>query len=207
METFRFFQHKAYIHLRTPRTKCPDDKVHLIDVPWGGVGSGFTLLIEALILELSKHMPINAVSKIVRETDTKIWRIIRKHEHNARAIEDYSHVTKVGVDETSSRKGHKYLSLFVDMDKAKVIYATEGKDSDTVKRFKEDLERYNGNARNVTNFSSDMSPAFIKGIEENFVSSITFDKFHVMKLVNVAVDETRKEEQKTNSDLKNSRFV
>ncbi|WP_307258707.1 transposase [Oikeobacillus pervagus] len=57
-------------------------------------------------------------------------------------------------------------------------------------------------------FSIDMSPAFIKGAEEQFPkASLTYDKFHVMKMINEAVDETRRKEQSSHPELKNSRYA
>lgn len=202
-----FFQYKAYLHVRTPRTICPEHKVHLIDVPWAG-GTGFTLLMEAMILELAKHMSVYQVAVQIKETDKKVWRVIQRHVNNARALENYENVTTVGVDETSFKKGHKYISVFVDMDKSKIIYVTEGKDSNTVKEFAKELEQQSGNTSNIENFSCDMSPAFKKGIDENFENAnITFDKFHVVKLVNEAVDKTRRDEQKENPLLFKTRYI
>lgn len=202
-----FFQFKTYLHVRTPRTICPEHKVHLIDVSWAG-GTGFTLLMEAMILELAKHMPVYQVAVQIKETDNKVWRVIQRHVNNARALENFENVTTVGVDETSFKKGHKYISVFVDMDKSKVIFVTEGKDSNTVKEFAKELEQQSGKTSNIENFSCDMSPAFKKGIDENFENAnITFDKFHVVKLVNEAVDKTRRDEQKENPLLFKTRYI
>jgi transposase len=202
-----FFQFKAFIHFRTPRITCPDHKTHIINVSWGRPGSGFTLLMEAMIIELAKYMPVSEIAHRIGENDTRVWRVIKKNVRNARAREDYSSVSSVGMDETSSKKGHKYISIFVNMDTKKVLFATEGKDSSTLTRFKEDLEQHSGVAHNVKNFSIDMSPAFIKGIEEDFEKSIiTFDKFHVIKIINEAVDKTRRAEQKDNDILKHTRY-
>lgn len=202
-----FFQYKAYLHLRTPRTKCPEHNVHLINVPWAG-GTGFTLLMEVMILELAKHMAISQIAVKINETDNKVWRVIRRHVNNARVLENYERVYTVGVDETSFKKGHKYISVFVDMDKSKIIFITEGKDANTVNEFSKEFEQLSGKNQNIENFSCDMSPAFKKGIEENFKNaSITYDKFHVVKLLNTAVDATRRDEQIENPLLKNSRYV
>lgn len=202
-----FFQYKAFLHVRTPRTICPEHNIHLIDVPWAG-GTGFTLLMEVMILELAKHMPVQEIASKMKETDNKIWRVIQRHVNNARVLENYESVDTIGVDETSFAKGHKYISVFVDMNKSKVIYVTEGKDSSTVQDFADEFKRQSGKPCKVENFSCDMSPAFKKGIQENFGNAnITFDKFHVVKLVNEAVDNTRRDEQKENPLLKNSRFL
>ena len=59
-----FFEHECYLICRTPRVKLPDGSVRLVSPPWAGVNSGFTLLFEALILELCRNMPVAYVSGI-----------------------------------------------------------------------------------------------------------------------------------------------
>ena len=126
----------------------------------------------------------------------------------ARSNEDFSEVKSVGVDETSRAKGHKYVSVFIDLDKSKVVHVCEGKDASTIESFKGDLEQHNGSSENINNFCCDMSPAFISGIENSFPhASITFDKFHVMKLMNEAIDKVRREEQSDNILLKKTRYL
>jgi len=180
----------------------------LIDVPWARRSTGFTLLMDALILLLAQNMPVSAAAEIIGEHDTRIWRVLSYYIPESRSKEDYSQVKIVGVDETSCAKFHKYVSLFVDLDNNKVLYVCEGKDASTIGSFKKDLEDHNGASKNIEMFCSDMSPAFISGIAEQFPgSSLTFDKFHVMKMVNEAVDQVRREEQHHNAELKNTRYM
>jgi transposase len=203
-----FFQYKAYIHFRTPRTNCPEDGIHLVNTPWASPGSGFTLLFEAFILQLAQCMAILQIADLVDEHDTRLWRIIQKHVEQARNVADYSDVRHVGVDETATKRGHNYVTLFVDMEQAKVIHATEGKDAATIKSFKDSLPHHHAQPSQITDICADMSPAFRKGIQENFpCARLTFDKFHVLKLVNEAVDQVRRQEQKGVSDLKSSRYL
>jgi transposase len=203
-----FFQYRAYIHCAVPRVTCQEHGVLQIDVPWSRPGSAFTLLLEAFIMELSKAMPINTLAKLIGEHDTRIWRVIKHYVEEARKKEDFSEITNVGIDETSSKRGHNYVSVFVNLDESRVIYATEGKDSKTVDSFKDDFKEHNGEPEKVENICCDMSQAFIKGAEENFSNAfITFDKFHVMKKVNEAVDEVRRQEQAQNEFLKKSRYI
>ncbi len=126
----------------------------------------------------------------------------------ARFNEDFSKVKSIGVDETSRAKGHKYVSVFIDLDASRVIHACEGRDASTIESFKDDLEIHKGSSKNIENFCCDMSPAFISGIDDNFPNaSITFDKFHVMKMMNEAVDKVRRQEQSNNELLKKTRYV
>ncbi len=84
----------------------------------------------------------------------------------------------------------------------------EGQSHDVLKTFKEDWMIHGGHPYLVKELSIDLSPAFIKGAKEQFPqASVTFDKFHVMKLVNEAVDETRRQEQRDVPALKKTRYL
>ncbi len=83
------------------------------------------------------------------------------------------------------------------MDESKAIFATPSKRVETLGAFKEDLEAHGGRAENLKDVCCDMSPAFISGIENTFKNTaITFDKFHVVKTLNTAVDVVRRQEKK-----------
>ena len=140
--------------------------------------------------------------------DNKLWRMMNYYTEAARQFEDYSGVKRVGIDETSKTKGHDYVTLFVDLEESKTIFVAEGKGSETLEEFKKDLTEHGGKSENITDASIDMSPAFIKGVEENFLNAeITFDKFHIMKIINKAVDEVRKTETKEQDILCGQKYL
>lgn len=203
-----FFEYKTYIHCRVPRVKCGDCGVHLIEVPWARKQSGFTFLMDAIVLTLAQSMPISKVAKMLDEHDTRVWRVIIYYVKKSRAKEDFSDVSIIGLDETSFKKGHKYITIVADIESSKVIFVCEGKDSSTLTKFNEDLENHGGKPTMIKSVSCDMSPAFINGISSEFPGAkITFDKFHVTKMMNEAVDEVRKQEQSTVKELKNSKYL
>jgi transposase len=203
-----FFQHVTYLHVRTPRVECPDCGVKQVPVPWARETSGFTLLFEAFIMAMAKEMPVKAIARLVGEHDTRIWRVLHHYVEEARSEQDYSSVCMVGMDETSSKRGHNYITVFVDMDKRRVLFATPGKDATTLAAFKDDLEAHRGDAGNIKQACCDMSAAYIRGIEDTFENAaITFDKFHILKIINEAVDEVRRMEQKTRPELTKTRFA
>jgi transposase len=203
-----FFEHDAYLTARVPRVKCKQCGIHRVNVPWARKGSGFTLLFEAMVMTLAKNMAVKTIATFVGEQDTRLWRIIHHYVDKGRAEADFSKVKMVGLDETSCKRGHDYISLFVDTEVPRILFATEGKDASTVKRFKDDLVVHGGDPKNIEQMCSDMSPAFIKGVKKQFPDTkLTFDKFHIMKVVNNAVDEVRREEQKDRPELKRSRYV
>jgi transposase len=204
-----FFQHEAYLTARVARVDCPKCGVLLIDnIPWARRDSGFTLLFEAMIMTLVKSMPVKTVAAFVDEHDTRIWRILHHYVDQGRNVADHAGVKHVGVDETSSKRGHNYVTLFTDFDEARILFATEGKDASTVKRFHEDLIVHNGDPEKIAEICSDMSPAFIKGVAQYFPAAhLTFDKFHIMKILNEAVDEVRRQEQKDRPELLRTRYI
>jgi transposase len=203
-----FFQHEVYLTARVARIDCDKCGTHLVDVPWARPGSGFTLLFEAMIMVLAKAMPVKTIAAFVNEHDTRLWRILHHYVGEARKAADHSQVKHVGMDETSRRRGHNYVSLFVDLDETRVLFATDGKDASTVDRFKQDLIEHGGDPRAIEEMCCDMSPAFISGVEKQFPEAhITFDKFHVLKILNEAVDQVRREEAKDRPELKGSRYI
>ena len=207
-----FFEHECYLHCRTPRIQTDEGATKLIMPPWSGVMNGFTLLFEALIMNLAKQMAVNNVADLLKISDDKIWSMLDIYTHGARFNDDYSGALVIGIDETSIARGHKYISLFVDLHKKKTIFITAGKDSQTVADFSVDLKEHNATPEQIKEVSCDMSPAFIKGVKEELPNArITFDKFHILKIINEAVDQVRRTEAMTNpllkKTLKNTRYI
>jgi transposase len=202
------FQHQAYLTARVPRVRCETCGIRQVNVPWARPDSGFTLLFEAMVMTLVSAMPVAAVARIVDEHDTRLWRVVHHYVEEGRARLDAAAVSRVAIDETAARRGHDYISLFVDLDQARVLFATEGKDAATVAAFAEDLAAHGGDPAAIAEVCIDMSPAFIKGVAESLPeAAVTFDKFHAVKIVNDAVDEVRREEQKSRPELKKTRYA
>ena len=203
-----FFQYQCYLHAWIPRVELGNGKIRQVQAPWEGHAPGFTLLFEALILELVRVMPVHNVCQVLDVYDNKLWKMIKAYTNKARAEEDYSKVTVVGIDETSVRKNHVYVSLFVDIEEKRTIFVTEGKDHTVIQAFVSDLVAHGGQPDNIDQVSCDMSPAFIKGVEANLPSaSVVFDRFHVSKVINEAVDKVRKSEVEKNPILKGSKYI
>lgn len=203
-----FWQYPTYLHARVPRVIDEDGNVCQVEVPWARPGSGFTALFEALAITMCRHMPVSRVAKELAIDDMALWRLLERAVDSAREKSDFRGVSRVGVDETASRRGHRYITKFVDLDRAQVLFACQGKGADTLRQFKEDLELHGGKVQNIRTFSCDMSPAFLSGIAEHFpMAEVVLDKFHLVKMLSEAVDATRKAETKQNREAKGTRFL
>jgi transposase len=186
------------------RVRCPEHGVRQVSVPWARPGSGFTLLFEALVLSFATAMPMAKVAAMTREHDTRIWRIAEHHVTAARDQLDCTGVRRVGMDETSARKGQDYVSIFADLDARRVMFATEGRCADTVGRFAADLTEHGGDPDKVT----DMSTAFISGISQYLPNArMTFDRYHLSAKLSEAIDAVRRAEVATRPELKHTRWL
>lgn len=203
-----FFQFEAYIHARIPRVRCGHcGKTTQIVVPWARPQAGFTQLMEALIITLCKAMPVAQVADLMNVSGNRLWRVLEHYIPKARAQEDHSQVSAIGLDETACRRGHNYISLFHDLDAGRVLFATEGRKAEVVEQFADDLEAHGGCAENIQDVCIDMSKSFIAGVESTLPwAKITFDEFHIIQMANKVVDAVRREEVQTEPLLKKSRW-
>lgn len=204
-----FFEHYCYLHARVPRIKDSSGSVKTVQVPWARRNTGFTLLFEAFAMSLIElEMPVHSVARLVGEHDQRIWNIFKHHVQKARANTDYTGIQRIGIDETSFRRGHDYVTVGVDLDTARVFDVTEGKDQDSVAVLTAFLEENGSPSDEVEQVSIDMSPAFIGGCNQYLPNAaITFDRFHVTNVVNKAMDDLRRIERQECSELKNHKYT
>jgi transposase len=153
-------------------------------------------------------MPVNRVAEILKVNPQRIWTIFNHWISKARAADDPGTITKLGVDETSTKKGHHYVTLGVDLDEARVIHVTEGKGKATLQSIQQHLENKGVDKEQVEHISMDLSPSFISGAAESFpAAQITFDRFHVVKLLNEAMNQVRIAERKEHDALKGHKYT
>lgn len=204
-----FFEHHCFLHCGVPRIKTSDGRVATVNVPWARPDSGFTLMFEAFAMALiEREMPVNRVAEILGVYPQRVWTVFNHWVETARKVDDPSAITQLGVDETSSRKGHQYVTLGVDLETARVIHACEGKGKSTLHEIQQHLESKDVPENQITQLSMDLSPAFIAGAAESFPhAAITFDRFHVVKLLNEAMDKVRRAERIEHNELKGHKYT
>lgn len=116
-------------------------------------------------------------------------------EATGRALESFEGVQIVGIDETSLRRGQSYITVAHDLDAKRLLFATEGRDHQTVLYFAADLEAHGGDPAQVQHVCMDMSAAYAKGAGMALPNAaISYDRFHVIAMAIQAMDEVRREE-------------
>jgi transposase len=190
---------------KVPRTWCRTDGVHQVPVPWAREGSGYTLLMEALVMFLSAEMPVEGMADLLHETDTRLWRVLIYYVQQAQARRDWSGVRRIAVDETSARRGHRYVTNVLDCDGAGLLLMVEGRSSEALGCFAQALREHGADPAQIQAIAMDMSPAYRKGAADHFPQAqIVFDKLHVMLLAGQALETVRRQLQHEGAELKGS---
>jgi transposase len=150
-------------------------------------------------------MPVSAVSRIVGINEDSVWRILKHYVEDARKSEDISDLKTPGIDEFSVEKHHVYVTLFYDIKNSRIIHIGDDKESDVFGKFI--MKHPFLDPAGIENIIMDMYPSYISGAKQYFPdSSIVFDHFHVIKMMNDTLDRIRRKEARNNEILKHTRY-
>ena len=204
-----FFEHECYLHADVPRVKTEGGKVKLVQIPWAYTGSSFTLLFENHVKELvAKGVSANGTGQLLNIGGKRIFGIIQRHVSLALANQALASVKEASVDEVSSKKGHKYLTVISDRSNKKVVGISAGKDELAMSNALIDMQVRGAEKEKIKSITMDMSRSFIAGARNELPQAvIIFDRFHIAKLLNEAVDKIRRQEQAQYKELKKSRYL
>jgi len=191
------------VHCRRPKVLCPHCSSVQVNAPFERRNSRFTLLFEGYAMLVLADMPIAKTAAVLRCDEKSLVKIMRHWINKAVDGMDLRDVAMLAVDETSFKRGHKYVTLVIDAAKRRVIDVEEGRDAGTVRKFAWKLSAKGGDPEKIAAVTSDMSKTYLPAIAANFPNAENIiDKFHVKKVLIDALDEVRKAEQKTVSDKK-----
>jgi transposase len=195
------------------RVRCPRCGVTTELVPWADPMSWFTHAFEQTVGYLAKEASKTVVSTMMRVAWATVGAIVGRVVDRLLPGDPLGGLTHIGVDELSYRKHHKYVTIVTDHVTGRVVWAREGKNADTLRAFFAELgiER----CARLEAVTIDMSQAYISAVSESAKNAtIIFDRFHVQRLVQDALDEVRRAEVRAVVDdpqgrreLKHTRFA
>lgn len=173
------------------RVSCRVCGVRVEQVPWADLGSRFSHDFEELTAYLAQVTDKTRVQRLLaiswQTVGSIVERVVARHLDPDRL----SGLRRIGIDEFSYRKHHRYLTIVVDHDRRRVVWAGEGKSSETLAPFFELLGKKRCEA--IETVTIDLSAAFIKAVREGLPKAKTvFDRFHVQRLASDALDEVRR---------------
>jgi len=204
-------QLKTILVADLPRMQCVEHGVISAHVPWAEPGSGFTALYEALVIDWLKEASTQAVSRQLSLSWNAIDGIMQRGVKRGLARRKTDSPKHIGVDETSFRKGHDYVTIVSNQDGSKVLHVADERKTTSLESYYETLT--DEQKKGIKSVSMDMWPAYIatQAHIPDAQSKIAFDKFHVAQYLGNAVDKVRKQEHKTLmaqgwDDLKGSKY-
>jgi len=194
-------QFMTYLHASPPRVSCSEHGVRQARLPWADEGSRFTHLFEALAVNVLLAANIERAAGLLRISWDQAWHLMERAVLRGRAAKGDALPKQIGVDEKAIAKGHQYMTLVCDLDKATVEYVGEGRKETSLAPYFQAFgtERCEG----IEAISLDMWPAFINACREGVPEAddkMVFDRFHIMRHVVEAVDKVRKQEHKALMD-------
>ncbi|MFA5250648.1 MAG: ISL3 family transposase [Parachlamydiales bacterium] len=202
---------KTYIHAKIPRSKCGKHGILQIKIPWAQGHSRFTLMFQVLAISLLKECTVSGAAKILRITWDQAWHIMKQAVDRGLLRKEKEKSSFLGVDEKSVMKGHSYFTIIYNLEKSTVEYIAEDRKTDSLKAYFDAISEEQ--KAFIKAVSMDMWDPYIKATTEALgKDKIVIDRFHVMKHINKAVDEVRKQEVKelyaqNDHTLKGSKYL
>lgn len=178
------------------RVVCEQCGVRTTEVPWSRTGSVFTRQFEDEVAWFLQHADQTATAAYFGISWITVGKIARRVVAEKLDGSLLSDLRWIGVDEISYGRPRKFLTVVVDHQRERVVWAANGKSSETLKQFFDQLgaER----AAKIEAVTMDMSAAYVKGVTECIpLAEIVFDRFHVVRLLLDAVDEVRREQMRS----------
>jgi len=181
-----------------PRMKCPEHGIIQIAVPWAEARSRFSAPFECVVIDWLHVAPITAVAKMMRLSWSATAGIQKRAVERGLERRGPLGATRIGVDETSFRKRHRYVTIVSDQGRSKVLHVASGRKRVSLESFYESLPEEE--LARIESVSMDMHRPFVTATAlhvPNAADKIAFDKFHVVKLFTDAVDKVRRAENRS----------
>jgi transposase len=183
----------AYVEADAPRVYCKQHRVVVAAVPWARHDSRFTIAFEDQVCWLAVNTSRKAVSELMRVTWRTVGSICKRVAAEALADRDLlADLKRIGIDDFAYRKGHRYLTVVVDHDTGRLVWAAPGRDKATVEKFLDLLGT--DRCEQLELISCDMAESIASAITDRCPNATRcVDPFHVIKLATDALDEIRRE--------------
>jgi len=182
----------VYIRLGVQRVLCKAcGMLRQVKIPFAPERRSYTRQFARYALELSRHMTIKDVARHLQVSWDVIKDIQKSFLGRRYARPKLKQLQQIAIDEIAVSKGHRYLTLVLDLERGNVVYVGEGKGAQALNPFWERLKRSKARIKAV---ATDMSPAYIQAVVQNLPGAVlVFDRFHIMKLFNDKLSDLRRQ--------------
>lgn len=190
-------QFQTFLHARVPRIACPDHGIRNANLPWGERGSRFTMMMERLIIDvLQQSYTVMAACRLLRISWDEAYGVMIRAVRRGLERRDPNYLPKyITVDEKSIRRGHDYVTLLCDLERAAVMEVGEGRDTAALSELYGRLSEKQRHS--IEAVAMDMSAAYVRATGDclpDGEKKIVFDRFHIMRMANDALNRVRQQE-------------
>ena len=181
----------VYLVLPVPRVGCRDcGAIRQVKIGFADRRVSYTRAFRRYALELSRYMTVKDVAEHLRISWDVIKEIQKGDLQRRFGRPKLKHLRQIGIDEISTAKGHRYLTIVLDLESGAVVHVGRGKGGDALKHFWRRLRRSGAKIEAV---ATDMSPAYIGAVTAHLPdATLVFDRFHVIKLYNDKLSQLRR---------------
>src|SRR5215469_2662556 len=188
-------QYETFLAVHVPRVRCKKDGVQQIAIPYAEKHSRFTSRFESAIIIWLQDSPISAVAENFRLSWDEVDGIMQRAVNRGLSRRKEIKVKNLGIDETSYQKGHKYSTIILDKDSDSVLDVLDDRKAETLETWLKTQKT--ADLSGLESISMDMWDAYIKAVKAvipEWEQIISFDRFHVSKHINEALDKVRRRE-------------
>ncbi len=183
---------KVFVIATVPRVECAEHGVIVASVPFARHGARHTKAFEELAAWCAVEMSASAASRLLRCTWRTIGAIVTRVVADINEQELFEDLRRVGVDEISYRKHHRYLLVVVDHDRRRLVHATDGANARTLNAFFDRLGEQRTAA--ITHVSADGAPWISRTVAKRCPNAtLCADPFHIVNWATMALDEVRRD--------------
>jgi transposase len=184
---------RMFVEADAPRVSCPEHGVVVAHVPWARHGAGHTLAFDETVAWLATQCSKYAVTELMRIAWRTVGSIITRVWAGIDARGDrLDGLTRIGIDEISYKRGYRYLTVVVDHDSGRLLWAAPGRDRATLRRFFDQLGPERSAA--ITHVSADQADWIAEIVAERCPQAVQCaDPFHIVKWATEALDEVRRQ--------------
>jgi len=206
-------QYETVLEVHVPRIKCQKDGVQQIDIPFAEKHSRFTSRFEMAIIIWLQSTPISTVAANFKLSWDEVDGIMQRAVKRGLERRKMTKVQDLGIDETSYQKRHEYVTIILDKNQDCVIDVLDDRKAETLETWLKTQK--SSDLSGLISISMDMWDPYIKAVKEAIPEAetkIAFDRFHVSKHINEALDKVRRREHAAllkltgESPLSKSRF-
>ena len=184
---------QCFLQADAPRVNCPEHGPTVAQVPWARHGAGHTYDFDDQVAWLVTHTAKSTVVDLMRVAWRTVGSIITRVVDDGRAAHDpFDNLTRIGIDEISYKKGHRYLTIVVDHDSGRLVWAAVGRDKVTLNKFFDLV----GDERcaQIRLVSADGASWIGDVVAERAKNAtLCIDSFHVCQWASKALDEVRRQ--------------